>query len=213
MPRPKTLGELQQVRQEVLFKPSESVQLDEFLKTKGARLGLRVKRATFIHDLTMRALADEIDAATPPAAGMETPARAEISFPVIGSAVCGPWADAVADTHEVLLLSEHMANLLEARDDDVFIRAHGESMERAGIIDGAFVLLRPLAPSARPRSGEIALVQILTRDGDCRSTLKYWHETGAGPHLTDGDGNSYPLPADTERLIPVAVARGLVSRL
>src|SRR6478672_6609 len=115
MARPKSAGERPTMRTEVLFKPSEDARLSEHLEAEAARRGVRVRRATWLHDLTMRAVAGEVGTTE------------EVSFALIGSAVCGPWHEAVADSHDVLVLSEHLTDLVEARDGDVFIRARGES--------------------------------------------------------------------------------------
>jgi SOS-response transcriptional repressor LexA len=130
---------------------------------------------------------------------------------LLTKAPCGPWQEAIEHA-SYLTLSEEIADELEVREGDVLVRAEGESMESAGILDGALVLMRPLDGGRQPRRGEIALVQVTTSDGDCQGTIKHWHP-GDVPTLKDGDGNLFPLPEDTAEVRAIAVARGVVSRL
>jgi SOS-response transcriptional repressor LexA len=124
---------------------------------------------------------------------------------------CGPWREAI-DLASDYVLSANVADTLEARDGDVIVQADGESMEGAGINDGALLLMRPVPEGRRPARGEIALVQIMRGDGDCESTLKRW--MGGEPlRLEDGTGEPLLLPPDVTEVRAVAVARGVISRL
>ncbi|RYZ83401.1 MAG: hypothetical protein EOP06_20045 [Proteobacteria bacterium] len=72
-------------------------------------------------------------------------------------------------------------------------------------------MLRPLPKGGRPHAGDVALVQIFDKKGNCTSTVKRWVKSDPLV-LHDGDGNPVDLPEDTEDVVPVAVARGIVSR-
>ncbi len=127
------------------------------------------------------------------------------------SVPCGPFEESVAEAGE-FVLSADTADELEAREDDFLVRADGQSMEGVGIMDDFLVLMRPLPEGRMPRTGEIALVQMITPDGIAKGTIKHWHN-GVKPHLTDGAGEKVELPEATESLLPLAVARGVVGRL
>ncbi len=142
------------------------------------------------------------------------PLSTDKSFPLIGSAICGPWDDVVSSTSDVHILSEQTATELEARDGDVFVRAREESMEGAGILDGSLVLMRTL-PRA-PRRGEIWLLQIFDEEGGCKSTIKRvdkWSETPSDVRLLDGSDEEYSTGELTAPIVPVAIARGVIGAL
>ena len=134
-----------------------------------------------------------------------------LRLPVIGEAPCGPLREVVASTNIFHFLSPATAEWLEARPNDYLIVCDGESMEMAGIPDGALLLLRPLPKGGRPQSGEVALVQFEHEDGAYTSTIKRWVRSEPLV-LENGEGEPIEIPTDLKQAIPVAVARGLVSR-
>jgi hypothetical protein len=87
---------------------------------------------------------------------------------MMAHAPCGPWEEAIAEA-EVMSLSPDTLALLGWREGDVLVRARGESMAEVGIPDSALVMFRPLH-GAKPTWGEVALVQVFTREGGCVST-------------------------------------------
>lgn len=125
-------------------------------------------------------------------------------------APAGPWEEAIEHAGDYVLSSD-VARSLEVVDDDFIIQVIGESMESAGVFDGALLLMRPLVRHS-PRRNEIALVQIVTSDGTYQSTIKHYHP-GDPPKLTDGDGNEFFYPPDIKEVKAVAVARGIIGRL
>jgi hypothetical protein len=130
-------------------------------------------------------------------------------------APAGPWREAVEHAGE-FVLSQDVADELEARDGDVVVRVMGESMEGAGIPDGALLLMRPLNEGRQPLPDEIALVQAIGESGEYWSTIKHWCVPRAAknfPQLKDGDKSDYDWPPGTVEVVPVAVARGIIGRI
>lgn len=220
--RPKTQGELAEIRQELKFKPSEFARLEEIKRATGVNIGTYIKRV-LLQELDR---AEEGDDAPPPPPSMndllaEAAQSGELAqalalggarVPVLGHAPCGPFREVVAEVDAHHLLSDATAEWLEAGPRDVFIVCDGQSMEGAGIPNGALLMLRPLPPGGRPQSGEIVLIQLLDHEGNCTSTIKRWI-TSQPLTLHDGEGAPVELPSNLREAIPVAVARGIVSRI
>lgn len=132
--------------------------------------------------------------------------------PIIASANCGPWEEALANATR-FTLSKEMFDELEAREGDVFIRARGESMDGSGIHDDYLILMRPLLAGREPSNGEVTLVQIKTSDGQYLGTIKHWHPGTPYPALKDGNGKEFAFPKNTKEVRPVAVGRAIVGRI
>lgn len=135
--------------------------------------------------------------------------------PFLTKAPCGPWEEAL-DHASHFTISQDTADELGARDGDVFVRTMGDSMEMAGIADGALLLMRPIPNQGTPRRHEITLVQIVDEDGDYLATIKHWQPSGAPgkpPKLLDGNDEEFPIPEGTQQVIPVAVALGIIGRI
>lgn len=131
-------------------------------------------------------------------------------------APAGPWREAV-DLAGEFLLSQDVADELEARDGDVVVRVMGESMEGAGIPNGSLLLMRTLPEGRQPLPDEVALVQAIDESGEYWSTIKYWCAPRATnsklPQLKDGNKRDYDWPPDTSEVMAVAVARGIIGRI
>ncbi|MBW3635022.1 MAG: hypothetical protein KY445_00980 [Armatimonadetes bacterium] len=138
-----------------------------------------------------------------------------ISVPLLDKPPCGPWKEAV-DRAERFEMSPELAVFVGYEAGDFFAQADGQSMKEAGIPDRALILMRPLEQNGiklAPTHGEVALVEITTKDGECFSTVKYWYETPEGkPDLRDGAGRPFYPPSGTKKINAVAVKRGLLSR-
>lgn len=126
-------------------------------------------------------------------------------------APCGDWKEAI-DFASDYVLSADVAHSLEARSDDVVVQADGDSMEDARIHDGDLVLMRPLQDGRRPVRGEITLVQIIRKNGECEGMIKRWMRSEP-VELHNGKGEAVSIPKDTVEIKAVAVARGLIARL
>ena len=244
--RPKTQGEIADVRHELKFKPSEFARLEEIERATGVRIGTYIKRVLrqelerIDEDGERDGEANTKAALTVPAARgagsalvsssalpsmsallAEAAQSGELAqalamggerLPVLGRAPCGPFREVVSEVEAHHVLSPATAEWLEAGPRDVFIVCDGQSMEGAGIPNGALLLLRTLPQGGRPQAGEVALVQIFDDEGNCSSTLKRWIKSEPLV-LHDGDGNAVELPANLREAVPVAVARGIVSRI
>lgn len=138
-----------------------------------------------------------------------------VEIPYLGTSVCGPWEKVVAESGTVLTLNQAVIKELEANGSDMFIRARGRSMEGAGIFDGALVLFRPLHHDKDPRYGEIALVQVISEAGEYESSIKRWCDRDEQnvPILQDGEGKIFIAPKGTKTVVPIGVARGIISHL
>ena len=137
-----------------------------------------------------------------------------LRFPLLAVAPCGPFREAIEVAESYIPLNSEIQARLFAADGDVFVTARGDSMTGRGIIDGMDVLMTPLAENQLPRRGEVVLVQ-LVRDGEIyESTIKTWDGMeGNKPRLLDGHGKPIKLPTGTEKVIPIAVAKGVIGRL
>jgi SOS-response transcriptional repressor LexA len=124
-------------------------------------------------------------------------------------APCGPWMDALEHAGD-FVLSRDVAEELGAREGDVVVRCVGDSMEGAGIPDGALLLMRPLANNRPPRRHQIALVQILNTDEQYYGTIKRWISED---RLLDGNGDPFAFPDGTIGVVPVAESVGIISLL
>ena len=132
--------------------------------------------------------------------------------PNIGNVPCGPLAPAVAEASS-FVCSPDVADELEAREGDVWMRAAGDSMLGAGIADGVMVLTRPYDGKA-PRRGDIVAAQIETPDGERVGTIKRYNgETDGRPHLIDGEDENYALPDDAVKVDFVARVVGVLGRI
>lgn len=129
----------------------------------------------------------------------------------LGNVPAGPWQEALEGAGN-FTISRDVADELEAREGDIFLRAEGQSMDAAGIPDGAIVLVRPLPDGRFPRSGERVLVEIEDAEGKYWGTLKHW-QNGPPIELRDGLGNKFEFPTEYRRIRPVAVARGIVAKV
>lgn len=194
--RTKKYGEPLSVRVPVLFTESQSARLETKLGAGDV--------STHIRDLVLRDLEGTHDG---------RPAVERIlDVPVIARPPCGTWDEALADTHSRFQVNESVAHELDAHEEDVFVRARGESMIGAGIIDGSLVLMRPLRAGKDPRRGDIVLMQVFREDGAVESTIKRWRGLkGQLPDLEDGFGDDFPLPEDTVNVVPIAIARGAIT--
>jgi SOS-response transcriptional repressor LexA len=188
----------------VLFKKSEWELVENAPLPPGTAL------ATAMHDLTMRAVRGEIDWE----GKTVIPGLDSVRVPNLGTATAGPFREVVAEA-EHITLSREIALEMGANDNDVFVRARGESMEGAGIMDEMLVLIEPLARNADPRRGQIALVQIVKEDGTYHSTIKRWfgRDEHKRPILKDGAGEVVPVPADIQDAFAVGVAVSVMGRL
>ncbi len=132
--------------------------------------------------------------------------------PYLSAVPCGPWQGAV-DCAESFTISTEAADELEAQDGDVWIRANGQSMEGAGILDGVLVLVRPYDRKT-PRRGDIVLVQVEAQ-GEIVGTLKRFDGfDGDGmPKLLDGQGEAFELPDGADKPLIIARAIGTLGRL
>jgi SOS-response transcriptional repressor LexA len=188
-------------RKEILFTEQEWEQLEAAL-APGQRAG------TLIRNIVIDYLEGRLS-------GQHTAATDQQRVKFLSKATCGNWREAI-DNGMDYVLSADVADTLEARDKDVMVMTDGDSMEGAGIPDGAMLLMRPLPDNVPPRRNEIALVQIIDADGNCESTIKRWTRGGPTPTdviLEDGDGARVDLPPDTVRVQAVAVARGLITKV
>lgn len=188
-------------RKEILFTEQEWEQLEAAL-APGQRAG------TLIRNIVIDYLEDR-------AAGKANAGTDQQRVKFLSKATCGNWREAI-DNGMDYLLSADVADTLEAREKDVMVMTDGDSMEAAGIPDGAMLLMRPLPENVPPRRNEIALVQIIDADGNCESTIKRWTRSGATPTdvvLENGDGDRVEIPPDTVRVQAVAVARGLITKI
>ncbi|RYX83929.1 ribbon-helix-helix protein, CopG family [bacterium] len=132
--------------------------------------------------------------------------------PYLSAVPCGPWADAV-DRAEHFTISTETADELEAQDGDVWVRADGQSMEGAGIMDGVLVLVRPYDRKT-PRRGEIVLIQVGLEDGEFLSTLKRFDGmNGQVPKLLDGSDAAFDLPEGSSNPQIIGRAIGTLGRL
>lgn len=133
-----------------------------------------------------------------------------IQLPILCSPPCGPWKAAIEEA-ESLSMSSEMARLLGVEPADFLVKADGISMVEAGIPDGSLVLMRPLG-TAKPKRGDVVLVQAVTQSGEYVATVKTWIGAPKGiPDLRDGKGFPYEFPPDVDRFITVAVKRGLIA--
>lgn len=128
-----------------------------------------------------------------------------------GAVPCGPLSEAEADARP-FVMSVDACDYANIQSGDWVMEANGESMEGAGIQNGDKVFFRPLQPNRLPSNNDITAVQVLTPDGIAWATIKYWRNTQP-PQLVDGNDNVVELPADTDKLIPLAVARAILRRL
>ena len=201
--RPKKT-EIKEVRQTALFTPSEWEKVEQVLP-EGAHPGPWLSKIALQH-ASVGPHATVVDKSM---IGTEN-VRARL----LTKAPCGPWAEAIEHAGEFVLSSD-IADELQVRPHDVLVRAVGESMEGAGILDGALVVMRPLPEHRVPRNGEIALVEVTREDGETFGTIKHWHSGGPGqpPRLTDGQGDEFPLPEGVTSVRPIAVADGVIARL
>lgn len=124
---------------------------------------------------------------------------------------CGPLSPALAEASDYIV-SRDMAELLDIQNGDFISVMNGDSMTGAGIESNDLVAFRPLPENRVPFNGDICAVQVHQSDGAVSATVKHWHNTQP-PHLTDGDGHTVELPADTERLVPLGIAKALFRRL
>ncbi len=123
---------------------------------------------------------------------------------------CGPWKEAL-ETADVYPLPETLARALGYKTGDFLVRAEGQSMEGAGIPDGALILMRPLR-GRKPEAHAVTLVSVETDDGLCLGTVKHWHTTPRGnPDLRDGRGMPYYVPENTKKVEAIAVKVGLIA--
>jgi SOS-response transcriptional repressor LexA len=190
-------NEITSERVPLTMTPSELAMLD---KLRG-----KIKRATYIKHLLGLARTGALS---------DKAATETVRVPVLATAPGGDFKEAIAATRESIAITPETASELWCADDDVFVRVSGDSMRGAGIIDGMNVLMSPLASHQRPRRGEIALVQIIKGGEVYESTVKRWDGEKDGlPILLDGNDKPVKLPANIEKIIPVAVAKGVMGRL
>ena len=136
-----------------------------------------------------------------------------VSAPVITSASCGAFDEAILDTETAFVVSPDIAKELDFHEGDVFIRARGDSMAAMGITDGSLVTIEILPAGRNPRANEVALVQIEREGGEYESTLKRWTMKSGVPVLLDGEGNEKKIPDDTVKITPIGVARSFIARI
>jgi SOS-response transcriptional repressor LexA len=158
-------------------------------------------------DLIRRAIASYLDPASSPHAAPDAPDESRHRF--LTSAPCGPWEEAL-ERAGTFTLSRDVAEELGAREGDVVVRAVGQSMSGAGIPDGALLLMRPLANNRPPRTGRVALVQIVSKTDEYLGTIKRWMKEEV---LHDGDGKPLSIPAGTKEIKPIAESVGLIALL
>ena len=138
----------------------------------------------------------------------DDPALQQSRVPFLTKAPCGPWEEALEHSGD-FVLSLDVADELGMREGDVVVRTVGDSMEGAGIPDGALLLMRPLQNGRVPRARRIALVQIINADGAYLGTVKRWH---AEDKLTDGADKAFPIPKNVKTVEPVAELIGIITQ-
>lgn len=122
----------------------------------------------------------------------------------------GPAKESV-NTEGDFLLSQHVADALQAKEGDYTIMVEGESMEAAGIYDGSLLIVRPLEGHLKPRKGEVVLVQLVSESGNYESTVKFW-QGGNPPEIQDAEGNKVKIPEGV-RLEPFGIVKGIIARV
>lgn len=148
------------------------------------------------------------------AANADDPALHQVRLKYFHRVPCGPMREAVEEGSD-FVVSEDVADALEVLPSDFVVMAEGESMmgsamEGRDIVDGDYLLMRPVAEGRTPKSGEI-VAAVIVSEGSAQSTVKFWNN-GSPPYLTDGQGERVELPEDTERLVAVGVLRGLIRK-
>ena len=113
-------------------------------------------------------------------------------------------------------INQQIADELEARDGDFWLRATNQDLEAVGILDNFLVLMRPYGKGVWPRRGDIVAITINDHDKKkLANTIKIWGEpkSNGWPEVLNGDGTTYELPPGT--LQPKAFARavGVIGRL
>lgn len=180
-----------------VFRPSLAKRLREFSQETGEDLT----------EIAERALQREL------AGGGTAPVDAAMRqkrCKYLSALPCGPLAPALAEASDYLV-SYDIAEMLDIQNDDFISVMNGNSMQGAGIESNDLVAFRPVPAERTPFNGDICAIQVISTDGNVRATVKHWHNTP--PHLTDGDGNAVELDTDTERLVPIGVAKALFRRL
>jgi SOS-response transcriptional repressor LexA len=124
-------------------------------------------------------------------------------------APAGPWQEAI-ERAGTFRLNQKIADEFGARPSDVVVRVVGQSMTGAGVPDLALLVMRPLVNDRPPGNKQITLVQLVRDEHVYESTIKRWVSQ---TELLDGDDKPIKLPAKTERVMPVAVAIGIISAL
>ncbi len=168
---------------------------------------MAVQQGTTVPELVRSAVNQWLSPAAPPSSDVNN-----FRAPYLSAVPCGPWDDAI-NSGESFVISEDVADVLEAQDGDIWCSANGQSMEGAGIQDGFVVLLRPYGKYA-PRRGEIVLVQAFPEGEEPLGTIKRFNGMdGTKPKLLDGEDKEYQLPPNTTKVEFVARAVGVVGRL
>ena len=196
--RPKSRGETLEDRA-IGFKPSVLAVLEPMAQEQDISVPELVRRA--------------VDAMLNPRP-VEIKDEAFNSFraPYLSAVPCGPWSEAI-DRAEAFTISTESADEIEAQDGDIWVRANGQSMTCAGIVDGVLVLVRPYGRKV-PRRGDIVLVQTTDENGETLGTLKRFDGMdGELPRLLDGEGNPFSLPAGAQNPQIIARAVGVHGQL
>ncbi|BCM89108.1 hypothetical protein IAD21_00952 [Abditibacteriota bacterium] len=134
----------------------------------------------------------------------------DVTLPDLGAVVCGPLKEAVAEADE-FTLSDDVSTFLKIQEEDWAFDAEGQSMEGAGIPEGAKVFLRPHGERWRPSRGDIVLVEVSREDEEPTYTLKRFRKSQPF-EVEDGDGELYPLPEDANKKAVAELVAYMVSK-
>ncbi len=118
------------------------------------------------------------------------------------AAPCGPFSE-VASRLECFQIGGELAAMLGLLDDDLIVPSQGKSMIKSDIVEGSFVIMRPLG-QMQPHHNEIVLAQVMCDDGTCLWTVKHWCDDGNKVVLKDGERKALSLPKNAIELHAVA---------
>lgn len=191
--------ELATERKSLLFTPSEWAEITEMLEARREERGLMKPErfATLAHDLVLNLARGRV--MVDPAEVAVMSGTNQLRIPQLSAIPCGP-QDELFATDKTFVLSEDVADELEAREKDFVARATGISMEGAHIQEGDLLCLRPL--NGRPPSRFDIVVAVTVDEDRATATLK--RVTRASPlGLEDGDGN--PVQIDTRDGVEIQI--------
>lgn len=209
--RPPKDGDLADVRKDILFEPNEWAEIESALGDVGKR-GVSPRLRELLLEWARGELVKPEVLEQSLRAGFDAKLVAlgtdAFRAPILSDVPCGPWDKALEEAPS-FAISRDTALELEARPGDVFVRARGESMTGAGIVDGQIALVRPLGGKP-PRRHDIMIVQIARANGEIEGTLKRYDGPDAQgrERLLDGAGEPFALPNDVTSLSFIARVQG-----